>query len=166
MKTKFEDNVASKEPKASTSTEPELPWKVTDEDTVPVDAREADYRETITGVPPLKASAVLIVLLILAIFAFIANTITNVAIEKYEAESAAIQRQEAVSALEANLKRTALEKNALGKSASELERKVGELSAQKELFTAVIETLSKKADEEIAGPAVSPAPTSAPAKKR
>jgi len=147
MKTKFEDNVASEEPRAAHSTEPELPWQVNDEDIAPVDAKEAEYKAAITGAPPLKINVVLIVLLILSIFAFISNTVTNIAIDKYEAESAAMQKGEAAAALRMSLVKSANEKRALNESSSQLEKRVNELTAQKDLYTAVLETLTKKADD-------------------
>jgi uncharacterized protein YlxW (UPF0749 family) len=141
MKTKFEENVASESPRASGSTEPELPWKVSDDDVIEsVDAKEEAYRSAVAGAPPLKIRAILIILLILSVFAFVSNTVTNMAIDKYQAETSSV-------ALKATLVKTAGEKNALNESASQLEKRVGELTAQKELYTTVLETLAKKPDD-------------------
>ncbi|MEI6863556.1 MAG: hypothetical protein WCK38_04055, partial [Candidatus Omnitrophota bacterium] len=46
-----------------------------------------------------------------------------------------------------DLDKVAAEKTALENSASQLEKRVGDLSAQKELFTAVLESLTKKPND-------------------
>jgi hypothetical protein len=42
------------------------------------------------------------------------------------------------------------ENSELNKSVTDLQKKVGELTAQKDLFTAVVESLAKKTDAELA----------------
>lgn len=147
MKTKFDETAVSEAPKTGSSTEPALPWQLRDDDEALADRTGTSGRFALAGTAHPRASVVLIVLLIIAIFAFISNTITNMAIDKYAAESDSIQRGEMVSSLKINLVKTAGEKAVLSEDASRLEKQVSDLNAQKELYTAVLETLAKKPDD-------------------
>jgi uncharacterized protein (DUF3084 family) len=58
-----------------------------------------------------------------------------------------LQKEKEAVLVQANLDKINNEKNVLSASSTQLEKRVTDLSAQKELFTAVIESLTKKADE-------------------
>ena len=57
--------------------------------------------------------------------------------------------------MQVDLDKADAEKTALEHNASQLEKRVNDLSAQKELFTAVLESLTKKGDEVLAEPPLS-----------
>ena len=147
MKTKFEENVAAEIPKTRDGQEPGLPWQVTDEDMSKAEAGDGEYREAVTGTPPLHVRAVFIILLVISIFVAIVNTVVNIAIENSEIHLKAIREERRAASLREELEKTEGAKIALSENAAELERKVGELSQQKELYTSVIETLTKRPDD-------------------
>ena len=147
MKTKFEETVASEIPKTRPEGEPGLPWKVTDEEMGRVEAVDAAYKEVVTGAPPLHARAIFVILLVVSIFVVVLNTVISIAIDNSEMQLAALRKVQQVSTLKGQLQKSASEKAAVSDNASKLEKKVGDLNAQKELYTAVIETLTKKTDE-------------------
>lgn len=147
MKTKFEETVASEIPKTRPEGEPELPWKVTDEEMSKVEAVDEEYKEVVTGAPPLHARAIFVILLFVSIFVVVMNTVIGIAIDNSEMQLAAFRKAQQVSTLKGQLQKSASEKTAVSDNASRLEKKVSDLNAQKELYTAVIETLTKKTDE-------------------
>ena len=147
MKTKFEETVASEIPKTRPEGEPGLPWKVTDEEMDKVGAVDEEYKEVVTGAPPLHARAIFVILLVVSIFVVVMNTVISTAIDNSEMQLAALRKAQQVSTLKGQLQKSASEKAVVSDNASKLEKKVSDLNAQKELYTAVIETLTKKTDE-------------------
>ena len=147
MKTKFEENVASQIPKTRAAGEPELPWKVTDEDMTAVETADEDYKAAMTGTPPLQARAIFVILLVVSIFVVVLNTVINIAIDNSDMQLLTLKKERQVSTLKGKLQKTEGEKATMSGNAVVLEKKVSDLNAQKELYTAVIETLTKKTDE-------------------
>lgn len=146
MKTKFETNVATELPKTK-SQEPELPWKVKEEDLEEIGPATDEYKSAVTGVPPLKTRAIFLVMLLIAVFATILYYLSTITIDN-ERVRESIQKKEAMLAsIQSNIEKINSEKNALSESLSQLDKRIRDLSAQKELFTAVIESLTKKGDE-------------------
>jgi hypothetical protein len=156
VKKKFEDNVAGEIPNTG-SEEPALPWKIDEEALAKIDSDSPGYSEIERGEPPLKTRPVVLVTLLIAVFAtvlvMIAGTATEndrvkISISEKEKEAAALQvdLEKAAATLQSTAEKAAEEKAALEKSASKLEQRVNDLSAQKELFTAVLESLVKKED--------------------
>ncbi len=146
MKTKFDDNVAQNIPITKNSAEPELPWKLSDSEINSIEANDENYKTAITA-PPLQVRAIFMVLLVAAIFAVILNSIAGVAIDNAEMQSNILNKEKQVTSIQAALEKTALEKEALNDTAVKLEKRVNDLNAQKELYSAVIETLTKKTDD-------------------
>jgi septal ring factor EnvC (AmiA/AmiB activator) len=146
MKTKFETNVASQLPKTKTH-EPGLPWKVTNEDLEHVVAKEDDYKAAVTGTPPLKTRAIFLVLLIVAVFAATLYFVSLIAIENEKARENLQRKETAVVSLQASLEKVKNEKDMLNGNLAQLEKRVNELNAQKEIFTTVIESLTKRGEE-------------------
>ena len=140
MTTKFDDNVAREMPKTKDSAEPGLPWKLSSEEIDRIEATDQAHKTTITNAPPLHVRAIFVVLLVVAIFVTILNSVVNMAIDNSDMQVGM-----------AKLEKVAREKTALSENAAKLEKRVNDLSAQKELYTAVIETLTKKTDEPQAG---------------
>jgi hypothetical protein len=158
MKKKFEDNVASEIPKTSPG-EPGLPWKVDEADLAKVDSESQEYREIAHGEPPLKTRAVMVVALLAAIFATVFFIVTAVTMENDRMKIGISQKEKEAADLQVDLDKAAAENAALEKNASQLEKRVNDLSAQKELFTAVLESLTKRGDSV---PAETPAPAELP----
>ncbi len=146
MKTKFDDNVAQNMPITKNSSEPELPWKLSESEINSIEANDENYKTAITA-PPLQVRAVFVVLLVVAIFAVILNSIAGVAIDNAEMQSNISIKEKQVSSIQAALEKAALEKAVLNDTTIKLEKRVNDLSAQKELYSAVIETLTKKTDD-------------------
>jgi hypothetical protein len=129
MKTKFEENVAAEIPKTRPEGEPGLPWKVTEEELKLVEGVDAEYKEVVSGSPPLHARAIFVILLVVSIFVVVMNTVINIAIDNSEMQLAALQKGQQVSTLKGQLQQSASEKAALNDSASRLEKKVSDLNA-------------------------------------
>ena len=146
MKKKFEDNVASQIPKTK-SEEPALPWKIDEADIAKIDSDNQDYKDLAGGAPPLKTRPVFMVLLVIAIFAAALFMIASMATENDRIKIGISEKEKEAATLQVDLDKVAAEKTALENSASQLEKRVGDLSAQKELFTAVLESLTKKPDD-------------------
>lgn len=146
MKTKFDDNVAQNIPITKNSAEPELPWKLSDSEINSIEANDENYKATITA-PPLQVRAVFMVFLVVAIFAVILNSIVGVVMDNTEMQSDILNKEKQVSSIQAALEKTSLEKAALNDTAEKLEKRVNDLNTQKELYSAVIETLTKKTDD-------------------
>lgn len=148
MKSKFESNVAENIPKTKEAGEPALPWKVTNEDLDKVVSKEDAHKEAITAAPPLKTRAIFIVILLVVIFIATINLISMAVKEDENARAAIRRKEQAVQSLKTNLQRVSSEKSTLTESVSQMEKRIHDMAAQKELFAAVIESLTKKADEQ------------------
>ena len=140
MSSKFDDNVAQDIPKTRECAEPELPWKLSSEEITRIEATDEAYKTAVTAAPPLRVRAIFVVLLVVAIFVTILNSVVNMAIDNSDMQMGM-----------AKLEKADKEKAVLIENAAKLEKRVSDLSAQKELYTAVIETLTKKTDEPQAG---------------
>ncbi len=147
MKSKFEANVASELPKTRMSQEPGLPWKVDSADLAEVKSIEDEFKSATTGIPPLKARAPFLAALLIAVFITTVYYISASVLESEKARQAAQQKEAAVSSIRTDLERISGEKKMLSDAKQQLEKQVRDLSSQKELFTTVIESLSKKSDE-------------------
>jgi len=150
MKTKFETNVASELPKTRQSQEPGLPWKVSGEDMDKVASIEGEYRSAITGAAPFKARASFLVALIITIFIATLYFVSNTVMEGEKIQNAISKKERLLASLKKDLDKMNTENSELNKSVTDLQKKVGELTAQKDLFTAVVESLAKKTDAELA----------------
>jgi hypothetical protein len=146
MKTKFDDNVAQNIPVTKNSVEPELPWKLSESEMTRIEATGEKHKDAITA-PPLHARAIFVVLLVLTIFVVIMNSIVNMAIDNTEIRLNMSKKEKQVASIETALAAAASEKAALSDTTAKLEKRVSDLNAQKELYTAVIETLTKKTDD-------------------
>lgn len=147
MKTKFDDNVAQDIPTTKDSAEPELPWKLSEAEITRIEATDEEYKSAITAAPPLHARGIFVALLVVVIFVAILNGIVNVVIDNSEMQIDMLRREKQASFVRAALEKAALEKTVLSDNAVKLERRINDLSSQKELYTAVIETLTKKTDD-------------------
>ena len=154
MKKKFEDNVASEMPKTK-SEEPSLPWKIDEADLAKIDSESQEYNNIVQGAPPLKTRPVFLILLVVAIFMAALFMVAGISIENRKIRIGISEKEKEAAVLQVDLDKAAAEKAALEHNASQLEKRVGDLSAQKELFTAVLESLTKKED---APPAAVPPP--------
>lgn len=146
MKTKFETNVAFEIPKTKLR-EPKLPWNVTDEDIKQVKPSREDSESAADGAVPFKTRAIFPIMLLLTIFAILAYLVFDAAVKSNKMQSLIASKEKEASLLRQDFDKIADEKAALGEGRAQLEKRVNELSAQKELFTAVIESLTKKGDE-------------------
>lgn len=145
MKKKFETNVATEIPK--TRQEPGLPWKLDSDDLAPIESQAEEYRAVAAGTPPLKTRAIFLITLVLAIFALTSYLIFTAIIENERMRTNMHNKEKEMQSLQTNLEKAVNEKNSLSQNSAQLERRVHELSAQKELFTSVIESLTRKGDE-------------------
>ncbi|MCX5678989.1 MAG: hypothetical protein NTY76_07815 [Candidatus Omnitrophica bacterium] len=146
MKTKFDDNVAQNIPVTKNSAEPELPWKLSESEITRIEATDEEHKSAITA-PPLHVRAIFVVLLVLTIFVVILNSVVNMTIDNAEMRLNMSKKEKQVVSIQTALTNAASEKAALSDTAAKLEKRVSDLNAQKELYTAVIETLTKKTDD-------------------
>lgn len=146
MKKKFESNVAAEIPKTKLH-EPELPWKITTDDLAEVASRSGDYKSAIAGTPPFKTRAIFLILLVGTLFLFASIVVLNAVVENDLARQDMLKREKELVLIKTDLQKLASDKEALTKNSASLEKKVSDLTAQKELFTSVIESLTKKSDE-------------------
>ena len=146
MKEKFEANVATEIPKTKLH-EPNLPWKVTEEEAGQIGPRDDDFRAAVSGAAPLRARAPFLVLLIVTIFGITTYLVANSVTENQKMRDGIIKKESELSLAQANLSKTAAEKETIAKNSEQLEKKVGDLMAQKRLFTGVIESLTKKGED-------------------
>jgi len=146
MKTKFDDNVAQNIPVTKNSVEPELPWKLSESEITRIEATDEEHKDAITA-PPLHVRAIFVVLLVLAIFIVILCSKVNVVSDNTEMRIDMSKKEKQVASIQTALANVASEKAALSDTAAKLEKRVNDLNAQKELYTAVIETLTKKTDD-------------------
>lgn len=147
MKTKFESNVASELPKTKASQEPGLPWKVDSSELEKIASAQNTYKAMLTGEPPMKTRAIFLIMLVITVFGATLYYISAVALENENTRESIQKKEAAIVAMKADVEKIKSEKNALNENINQLDRKVRDLSAQKELFTTVIESLTKKADE-------------------
>ena len=146
MKKKFESNVASEIPRTKLH-EPELPWKITSDDMAKVAEREGELKSDIALTPPLRTRAVFLILLVAAIFITASLLIINAVTENDKMRLYIENRQRDITAMKTDIQKLSAEKEDLSKNTAQLEKKVNDLAAQKELFTSVIESLTKKSDD-------------------
>lgn len=146
MKKKFESNVAAEIPKTKLH-EPELPWKITADDLSRVTPKSDDYKSAITGTPPFKTRAIFLILLVATLFLFTSIMVINAVMENESVRRNMLKKENELMLIKTDLQKLAGEKEALTKNSTQLEKKVNDLAAQKELFTSVIESLTKKSDE-------------------
>ena len=146
MKKKFETNVAVDIPKTK-SQEPGLPWRLSSEEVEKIESRNEEYKSTAASTPPLKTRAIFLILLILTIFVIAFYMITNTVMGNESIRVNMSKNELAITSLRADMAKIAGEKNMLSEKSSQLEKKINDLTAQKELFTSVIETMTKKGEE-------------------
>lgn len=146
MKKKFESNVASEMPKTKIK-EPNLPWKLDAEDVEKIGRQDGDYRSIAAGTPPLKTRAIFLILLVLAIFTASFYLISNAMIENDNVRMDVLKRERDLMTMQANIEKLKMEKSMADKNSTQLEKKLNDMNAQKELFTSVIENLTKKTDD-------------------
>ena len=159
MKQKFEANVASDIPKTR-SHEPELPWKLSEDEVGQIGSRDDDRKSTISGTPPLKTSAPFLILLVIGIFGITTYLIMSAVVENEKMRGNIVKKESELSLAQMNLVKAVAEKDVVNKNSMQLEKKIGDLTAQKQLFASIIESLTKKG-EEIDTMTPSPASTSA-----
>lgn len=161
MKTKFEANVAAEIPKTKLR-EPTLPWKVTQEEAGSAGQKDDDLASAMSGTAPLKTRAPFLILLVITIFGITTYLVSNAMVENEKIRAAIAKKDSEISAVQINLVKAVAEKDAVIKNSSQLEKKVGDLAAQKKLFASVIESLTRKG-EEIDTPSAASVLTAAPA---
>lgn len=160
MKRRFESNIAVDLPKTR-SNEPNLPWKLSDEDLDRLKTGDGARAGEIAS-PPLRTRAIFPILLVLAIFVLLSQFALDVYLEnnniQQSAQQSAARKEGVIASLQADVAKLAGEKEKLGENASRLEKKIEDLNEQKELFTAALESLTKKNDEIIIEAPSAPAP--------
>lgn len=147
MKTKFETNVAQEIPKTRMTQEPGLPWKLNPEDFEKVSAAKDEYNSAFTAASPLKTRPIFLIILLAVIFVTVIYFTSFVVTDNENTHTAAQKKEVTLSSLQTSLEKINTEKNTLSENIGQLEKRVSELSAQKELFATVIESLTKKGDE-------------------
>lgn len=146
MKKKFETNVAIEIPKTKLH-EPPLPWKLSEDEVGQIGSIDSDYRAAISGTPPLRTRGIFLILLVVTIFGITTYMISNAVIENERIRSSMIKKDGELSLMHLNLEKTAADRDAVNKNMAQLEKKLNDLTAQKQLFASVIESLTKKGEE-------------------
>lgn len=146
MKTKFDENVAHDIPTTKNSSEPALPWKLSEGELAKIETLDENLKEAVTA-PPLHVRAIFVVLLVATIFVVILNNMVNMAINNNEMQIDISKRDKQVAMVQAELVTIKNEKEAIADNAEKMEKRMNDLNAQKELYGAVIETLTKKTDD-------------------
>ena len=95
----------------------------------------------------MKAIQLTLIMLLLAIFTVVSYFIVNTTMESKNVYTRARNSEKELASLQRNLEKTSGENIILNKNTVRLEKKVGDLAAQKELFTSVIESLTQKSEE-------------------
>lgn len=149
MRTKFESNVAQELPKTRMSQEPGLPWKLNPEDLEKTSTIKDDYKAAVAGVPPLKTRPVFLVALLTIIFLTIIYFVSFMVADNQNTQSAIQKTEATMTTIQTTMEKINNEKSVLSENIGQLEKRVSELNAQKELFATVIESLTKKADEPV-----------------
>ncbi len=147
MKKKFEANVASEIPKTKLH-EPALPWKVTEDDAA------------VGSTPPFKVRAPFLIALVAAIFVVTVYMVTGAMMQNEEMRGDIARKESELSSMQMSLMRAVVQKDSVNKNSAQLEKKLTDLTAQKQLFAGVIESLTKKG-EEAETAAAAPAPNAA-----
>ncbi|MFA5144294.1 MAG: hypothetical protein WC522_09075 [Candidatus Omnitrophota bacterium] len=146
MKEKFEANVATEIPKTKLH-EPVLPWKLTQDEVAQIGPQDDELKIAMTGASPLKTRAPFLIALIVAIFVLTAYLILNAAMENERMRGNIARKDGELSLAQINVMKALAEKDAVNKSSSQLEKKISDLTAQKQLFASVIESLTKKGED-------------------
>lgn len=146
MKKKFETNVATEIPKTKLH-EPALPWKLSEDEVGQIDSKENDYKAVIAGTPPLKTRGIFLILLVVTIFGITTYMISNAVVENERMRSNIVKKEGELSLMQGSLEKVAADKDAMNKNLAQLEKKLNDLTAQKQLFASVIESLTKKGEE-------------------
>ena len=147
MKQKFETAVASDIPKTKLY-EPDLPWKLSEDEMKKISSRADDLKAAASGMPPLKTRAPFLILLVVTVFGITTYLVTNMVVENEKMRSNIAKKEIELSLVQINLVRAVAEKNIVNKNSSQLKKKISNLTAQKRIFASIIESLIKK-DEEI-----------------
>jgi len=149
MKTKFDDNVAQNIPVTKDVPEPSLPWKISESELARIEAKDQNVKAAVKE-PPLQVRAVFVVLLVVTIFVVIMNGMVNVAVDNNTMQMDVTSKEVQVARIKKALEKADREKADWNENAARLEKKISDLNAQKELYSAVIETLTKKTDDTLA----------------
>ena len=160
MKEKFEANVATEIPKTKLH-EPGLPWKLSEDEVGQIGSRDDGFRATISGTPPLKTRASFLILLVVTIFGITTYLVASAIVENEKIRNNIAKKENELSLVQMNLLRAVAEKDNINKNSVQLEKKINDLTAQKQLFAGIIESLTKKG-EDIDMPQAAPTPTMAP----
>jgi len=156
MKKKFEINVAVDIPKTKLH-EPELPWKLSEEDVGQAGARDDNFKDATSGTPPLKTRAPFLILLLVTVFGMTTYLVGNAIVENEKIRGNIAKKDNELSLAQLNLMKAVAEKENVNKNSIQLEKKIADLTTQKQLFATIIESLTKKGEEVD----LSPAPASA-----
>lgn len=148
MKTKFETNVASKTPKEKQE-EPGLPWQVGAEDIEKAAGPEGAGSLAALGVSPFKTRAEVLVIVLGVIFIVTISFVSFMKKETLRTKNEVAMKEEAVSALESRVNKLNDENSAMNSSLTDLEKRLSELTVQKELFTDVLDGLVQNPDEPV-----------------
>lgn len=151
MKQKFETNVASDIPKTKLR-EPALPWKLSEDEVGQIGSKDDDRKYTISGTPPLKTRAPFLILLVVVIFGITTYLVASAIVENEKIRGNIAKKESELSAVQMNLVKAVAEKEAVNKNSSQLEKKISDLTAQKQLFASIIESLTKKGEDIDAAP--------------
>jgi hypothetical protein len=146
MKKKFENNVAAEIPKTKMH-EPALPWKLTEDEVGQIGSGSEDFNAIISGTPPLKTRAPFLIMLVVTIFGITAYLITSAVVENEKIRTNITKKDGELLLMHTNLVKAVAEKEAINKNSVQLEKKLGDLAAQKELFASIIESLTKKGED-------------------
>lgn len=146
MKKKFEANVATEIPKTKLH-EPALPWKLSEDEVGQIGSKDSDYKAVIAGTPPLRTRGIFLILLVVTIFGITTYMISNAVVENEHMRSNVVKKDGELSLMHANLEKVAADRDAVNKNLTQLEKKLNDLAAQKQLFATVIESLTKKGEE-------------------
>ena len=146
MKQKFETNVASDIPKTKLH-EPELPWKLSEDEVGQINSKDDARRAAISGTPPLKTGAPVLIMLVVVIFGITTYLVASAIVENEKIRNNIAKKDSELSLVQMNLVRAVAKKDAVNKNASQLEKKISDLNAQKQLFASIIESLTKKGEE-------------------
>ena len=160
MKEKFETNVATEIPKTKLH-EPSLPWKLTEDEVGQIGPKDDDFGAVISGTPPLKTRAPFLIMLVLALFGITVYMVWNAISENEKMRNNMARKEGELSLAQLSLMKAVAEKEAVAKNSAQLEKKVSDLTTQKQLFASVIESLTKKG-EDIDTPPAAPILTMTP----
>ena len=115
MKQKFETNVASDIPKTKLH-EPELPWKLSEDEVGQIGSRDDGRKATISGTPPLKTSAPVLILLVVMIFGITTYLVLSAVVENEKIRGNITKKETELSIVQLNLVRAVAEKDVVNKN--------------------------------------------------